>query len=55
MKPAIQSCAVTGSVPTREHNEALPVTPPLPPSQYMAFKLPRCALPGALTLPTSIT
>lgn len=27
MKPTIISCAVTGSFPTREHNEALPVTP----------------------------
>lgn len=27
MKPTIVSCAVTGSFPTREHNEALPVTP----------------------------
>lgn len=27
MKPTILSCAVTGSFPTREHNEALPVTP----------------------------
>jgi uncharacterized protein (DUF849 family) len=27
MKPTILSCAVTGSHPTREHNETLPVTP----------------------------
>jgi uncharacterized protein (DUF849 family) len=27
LKPTILSCAVTGSFPTREHNEALPVTP----------------------------
>jgi len=27
MKPTIISCAVTGSFPTRAHNEALPVTP----------------------------
>lgn len=27
MTPTILSCAVTGSFPTREHNEALPVTP----------------------------
>lgn len=27
MKPTILTCAVTGSFPTREHNEALPVTP----------------------------
>jgi uncharacterized protein (DUF849 family) len=27
MKPTILSCAVTGSFTTREHNEALPVTP----------------------------
>ena len=27
MKPTILSCAVTGSFSTREHNEALPVTP----------------------------
>jgi uncharacterized protein (DUF849 family) len=27
MKPTILSCAVTGSFPTREHSEALPVTP----------------------------
>ncbi len=27
MKPTILSCAVTGSFPTRDHNEALPVTP----------------------------